>query len=350
MKKIDSGFKTAATLLVISALMLTGCGSSFDSAKSQASGSTVNYASEAAYDSADYGYFDDAYSAEYDTEEKARGGSDGGLEVNDTSRKLIKNVNLSVETEDYDTLVNNVTGRVNALGGYIEDSYSYNGSSYREYGRELKYGNLTIRIPAENLDEFLNNIAEISNITSKNYNVSDVTLQYVDVEARKESLNTQHKRLLELMEQAETVEDIIALEERLSDIEYELDSAERQLRSYDNQVDYSTVYMDISEVERFTPTAPKTRLQEMGEGFVNSIYDAIDNILDFFVGLVVALPHIIVFLLIVLIIFLIVRAIIRKSKKKRAAKQQMYYAAVGNENAAVNTTTSTDTVNGSEGN
>ncbi len=310
-------------LVLSSILVLTACGGS----KSSSSGSSRNYASDEAAAASDYSYDDVYESADY---EEAGSSASGGAEMpeaQDTNRKLIKNVNITVETEEFDTCIANINTRISALGGYVEESYTYNGSNYGK-SKEIKNATMTVRIPAVNLDAFLNNIAEFTNITSKNYSVTDVTLQYVDTEARRDSIKTQHQRLLDFMEQAETVEDIIALESRISDLEYELDSAERQLRSYDNQVDYSTVYLDINEVERYTPTAPKSRWQEMGEGFVESMYDAIDNLLDFFVGLVVILPHLIVLGIFVLIIVLIVRAIVKKNKKKKEEKlkafQQQY--------------------------
>ena len=80
-----------------------------------------------------------------------------------------------------------------------------------------------------------------------------MTLDYVDVESRKKMLETEQQRLLELLETAESLDDILTIESRLTEVQYELDSKESQLRTYDNQIDYSTVYLDIDEVVRYTP-------------------------------------------------------------------------------------------------
>ena len=93
----------------------------------------------------------------------------------------------------------------------------------------------------------------VSNITYRQENVEDVTLDYVDVESRKKMLETEQQRLLELLETAESLDDILTIESRLTEVQYELDSKESQLRTYDNQIDYSTVYLDINEVVRYTP-------------------------------------------------------------------------------------------------
>lgn len=309
--------KRLSVLLLTAVLVLSACGSS-DSAEAVALGNNAKSAGS-------YAAYDDMYSAaeayvEEEYEEMPASKSEQ-VEVNDTSRKLIKNVDISAETNDMDAMINNIQNRVDACGGYVEYSYSDNGGYYNSnYSRHADY---TIRIPAKNLDAFLENVAEISNIIYKNVNVTDVTLQYVDVEARKSSLETEQSRLLELMEKAETVEDIITIETRLSDIRYELESAERQIRSYDNQVDYSTVTLSISEVKEYTPVEEPSRLEKMTGGFVDSLKGVGNGFLDFFTGLVIALPYLVVWAAIILAIVFIIRAIIKKSKKKRIAKAAM---------------------------
>jgi len=78
----------------------------------------------------------------------------GGADA--VERKLIRNVSLEVETENFDELLLAVKERTAQNGGYIEDSYTYNGSSY--YGDHRKSADLTIRIPSGQLDEFLSYI------------------------------------------------------------------------------------------------------------------------------------------------------------------------------------------------
>lgn len=280
-----------------------------------ACGSNSSTYSEKAMATSDYAY--DSF-AEESVEYSNESGS-GESMVNDTSRKLIKTVDMKIETNDLNVMMEGISDRVNFYGGYIEYSYVYNGSesSYKSN----KSASLTARIPSVKLDDFLNNIAETSNIVSKNINVTDVTLSYVDTEAKKDSLVTQQKRLLELMSQAETVEDIITIEDRLSNIEYELDSAERQIRSYDNQIDYSTVSLDISEVVEYTPVEPVSRGQKMKEGFINSIVSIGEGLLDFGVGFVIAIPYLIVWAIIVVIIVTLVKLVYKLNKKSAEKKK-----------------------------
>ncbi len=120
----------------------------------------------------------------------------------------------------------------------------------------------TLRIPSDKLDEFIDVVETLGNVTYKNESVDDVTLRYVDVDSHKKALETEQERLLALLEKAENVEDIITIENRLSDVRYELENYEIQIRLLDNQIDYSTVYVDISEVSRVTDTGKQGFLRK----------------------------------------------------------------------------------------
>ena len=77
-----------------------------------------------------------------------------------------------------------------------------------------------------------------------------------------------------LMEKAESVDAMtIALETRLTEVRYQIQSMESQLRTYDNQVDYATITLSVEEVTIYTPDTqePKSDLQRMTDGFVTSV-------------------------------------------------------------------------------
>ena len=95
-------------------------------------------------------------------------------------------------------------------------------------------------------------VEDQANVTERSETATDVTLQYSDLESRKKTLTTEQERIWALLEKADTLEAVIALEERLSEIRYQLESMESQLKLYDNQVDYSTVSIHISEAVSYT--------------------------------------------------------------------------------------------------
>ena len=304
--------------LLMAAALLAGCGgSSSEKYESSASADTGNY----------YEYSDDVYAT---TEEMAveeapaeeNTAAEAG-EVQD-NRKLIKNVDMNVETEDFEKLIANVESKINTLGGYAENK-KIGGRSYNSEAGN-RYASITARIPSDRLEEFVSAVAKQSNVTSKNESVNDVTLQYVDMEAHRDSLRTEQERLNELLAQAEDLETIIALEERLTEVRYQLESYESQLRSMDNQVDYSTVYLYISEVERLTPQAEKSPWEKMRVGFAESVYNVGKGLQNFGIGFVIALPYLITMAIIIGVIVAVVLFIVKlaekSTKKKRQKRQQ----------------------------
>ena len=329
MKRMRKGTTwNCIALAVLMALGLTGCGASSQGAETEAAVADSAYVSDDMY-SYDNGKYEETASEEASDQEydSAAGSTETAEKVQDTGRKLIKNVEMTVETEEFDALLTNVEKRIEALGGYIEASNVYNGSTYNSYNNgRLRSADITARIPAGNLDEFLSLVSESSNVISKNENVTDVTLQYVDMQSHKEALQTEQQRLLELLEQAETIDDIITLESRLSDVRYQIESMESQLRTFDNQVSYSTVYLYINEVKTYTQVEEQTRLQRMTSGFVNSLKGIGNGFLDFGVSFIIALPYLVVWAVIIAVMILLIRLIAKKSKKnseKRALKQQI---------------------------
>lgn len=318
MKK-RTGVKNAVWALTLVTLLLGGCGSK--AGGSSTAPAAMMMTEEAAYD-ADGAYLsDDIYSVDPAevTDDVAEDGA-ATPQVEDTSRKLIKNVNLSVETETFEELLATITEKTESFSGYIEESYTYNGSNY--YGRGTRNASMTIRIPAQHLDAFLSSVSEVSNVISRNDSVSDVTLQYVDMESHKKALTAEQDRLLELLEQAESVEDIITIESRLSDVRYQIESMESQLRTLQNQVSYSTVYLDIQEVEKLTPVEEQTRGEIIREGFVDSLYGVGNGLLDFGTAVIIDLPYLVVWAAVILLVILIIRLLRKHRKNKKQKKMQ----------------------------
>ncbi len=315
-------YGTALLTASMITVLLSGCGSSNSSSYKSTS---EDYAAGAAYE-ADYGVYEEAAEAELYDGNSSGAGSAG--QVPDTqNRKLITTVTISAETDDMDKSLAAIDSKIAELGGYTENSDIYNGSYSSHVSRNAS---LTIRIPKDRLEEFIAVVEGGNNITNKKVNVDDVTLSYVDTESRKNSLRTEEQRLLEIMKQAETVEDIITIEDKLANVRYEIESVESQLRSYDNKVDYSTVYLSIDEVKVFTPVEEETALSRMGNGFRESLEDVIDAIVDFFVWIVVHIPQLILLLIVVVIAFIICKVIAVASKKRKAkkmAKMQAMYQA-----------------------
>ena len=233
------------------------------------------------------------------------------------NRKWIITVYMSAETEDLDAMTGALDEHIKSLNGFVEDQHIYNGSAYSS--RRYRSANLTIRIPAESVDRFTEEVSGISNVISQEKNLEDITLNYVSTESRMTALQTEETRLLELMEKAETMADLLEIEARLTDVRYELESVTSRLRTYDNQVNYATIYLDISEVQEYTPVEDPTLWERLSGGFRGSLEDLWESLQDLLVLLVVAFPFLLVYGGIALVIFLVVQSFV---KKKSGAKKQ----------------------------
>jgi hypothetical protein len=109
----------------------------------------------------------------------------------------------------------------------------------------------------------------------------------VDTESRLNALKTEEARLLELLAQAETMSDLLEIEGRLTEVRYQLESAASQLRTYDNQIDYATIYLYIEEVQEYTPVEEPGFFERIKTTFghaLEGLGDSAVNVAVFFIG------------------------------------------------------------------
>lgn len=231
------------------------------------------------------------------------------------NRKWIVNVTVSTETENLDDMLQKLTDRIAQAGGYTERQSVNNGGYY--VGSYSRYAELTVRVPAENVDAFLNEMSGISNVTSSRKELDDITLTYVATESRVKALETEQTRLLELLEQAESLYDVLSIEDRLTDVRYELENVASQLRVLSNRVDYATVYLSIREVRTFTPVAERNMFQRIGDGFTENLHDVGEFLENFVVWFVSSLPTLV---LIAAVATAVAVPILRTGKKRKAGK------------------------------
>ena len=231
------------------------------------------------------------------------------------NRKLIQTVNMQVETENLDTVLQQIDSRIAQLGGYTEASNIQNGSAYS--GKRYRNASITVRIPAKKLDAFVDQVSEVSNIVSSRKTVEDVTLSYVATESRMKALQAEESRLLELMTKAETLNDLLTVEKRLTEVRTELEKVTSALRVYDNQVDYATIHLYISQVKVYTEVEEQTVWQRIGTGFKKSLKGVGKFLEELFVFLIVSIPYLVLIGAIAFAVVLIVRLSSRKAKKKR---------------------------------
>ena len=241
-------------------------------------------------------------------------------DANLTDRKLVKTLEMNAETEDLDALLEAVMARVGELGGYVENQRVYNGSNYSS--RRSRSASMTIRIPAEELEDFADHMAQNSNIVSRYAYIDDVTLTYVATESRIQALQAEHDRLLELMAKAETMSDLLEVEARLTDVRYELEQVTSQMNVLKNQVNYGTVHLNVDEVVEYTPVAEETFWQRISGGFVDSLKGIGSGIVEITVFVLANLPYLLLIGAGATGVVLLAKRSIRKKKAKKNEESQ----------------------------
>ena len=233
-----------------------------------------------------------------------------------TDRKLIKTVELTAETEALDQLLAAVADRVSQLGGYVENQRVYNGSAYAS--RRSRSASMTIRIPADQLEEFVDHVAKSSNIVSRYAFIDDVTLTYVATERRVEALQAELDRLLELMDKAGTMSELLEVEARMTDVRYELESVTSQMNVLKNQVSYGTVHLNVDEVVEYTPVEEETFWQRISGGFVDSLEGIGSGIVEITVFVLGNLPYLVLIAGGIVVVVILAKRSVRKKKARKA--------------------------------
>ena len=197
--------------------------------------------------------------------------------------KLIRRAELSIQTEQFDESREALNKLVDDCGGYFEVA-SVHGGSYRDaYAR--RNGEYTVRVPAEKYNQFLSGTGDLGYVTSKDESSEDVGERYYDTESRLKTQRTKQERLLALLEKAETMEDIISLENALSNVEYEIEMYSSELNRYDALINFSTFQIYLNEVGQVTKEVGETASlgQRMAAGFQASVRNLGQGFRDFLI-------------------------------------------------------------------
>jgi len=164
----------------------------------------------------------------------------------------------------------------------------------------------------------MNSLSQIGNIPYTHTYTENVTTQYYDTQSRLTAYRTQEDSLLKMMEKAETVSDLIAIEEKLTELRYEIESLQSSLHNWDRRVSYSSVYVNIEEVREYTPEAEQSYLQELWLALTGALKDMGRFFKDLLVFIVASLPAIVIITVLVVIFV----PIIKKRRAKRRAKRE----------------------------
>lgn len=281
-------------ILLAFSVIAAGCmGSSDYSTQSEYPESGLGFDSKMVSDEAVY----DAPSAMSDSNSRSYNVADnGGSAQNSVTRKVITTSSVSIEVKDTPETMDSISNIAIEYNGYVSSS-----SVNTRYGDdESMYGYITIRVPSAELETVLDTIGELGKVTSTSTSASDVTEEYIDVEARLSNLQKQETRLLEILDISTTVEEVLSVEKELGRVRGDIESLTGRLTYLNDRIDLATINIDVSEPRNITHSwGLRDALSDSVRGFIGSVTGII-----VFIG--VAIP-IVIFVSVVGAVLIIVK-------------------------------------------
>ena len=253
----------------------------------------------------------------------------GGTIAGDYERKVIRTVKMTCETKAYDDATTVIMAALSAHGGYVESSSS-TGTGYDDVKGSERRATYTFRVPAENLDAFLEalRVDEGIRILNQDASSNEITATYYDTVSRLQTLEAEKTSLTAMLEGFTDYSDIsnmLKVQERLYDVIEEIESLQTKLNLYDGQVALSTVHLSLYEVITYTevPEPDPTFGERIGEAFKESWADFGEGCQDFAVWFVEAFPTLLVIAVIIgCLLTAIIIATRQGEKRRRAARMK----------------------------
>lgn len=230
--------------------------------------------------------------------------------------KIIREATIQMQTENYSEDMAALEELVTSMGGFITSREEWGSEQSAETGENPRTLSLTLRIPSDQLDAFVEQAKQVGIVTASSISETDVTDQYTDTDRRLQAYQKQYDRVLEMMDQATTVEELIQIESELSRLEMEIESCQGTLNYWDARVNYSTVYIYVDEVRRAISANPSLG-ERMRTALANSWDDFTQGCQDLVVNLYAAIPYIAVWIVVLAAAGGIAALIVRKVRKGR---------------------------------
>lgn len=304
-------------LLLLLALLLCGCNAGSSSVRFDSGAFDDGLYVEAESSSGDLFY---EKLGEVSSETNGSAGSSLTIGETDPSRKMIYQVSYRIQTLDFDASMSAIDALTAEFGGYTESS-EISGKSIQSSHTQLRSASMVLRIPSERLNSFFSRVSSIGTITSESLSSQDVTLQYVDTDARLTALRQQEERILALLAEASDLQAILEIEQTLSDIRYQIESYTSRLKQLDSQISYGTVSISLSEVTVLTE--PQAEPLTFGDRLADTFHSSIRRLRNGFQAFVLWLfGNILELLLWLLLIALIVLVIILLHRRRIRRRQQ----------------------------
>ena len=170
-----------------------------------------------------------------------------------SGRQLIVEAWVSLEVGEIDGVVRQVEAIAGQRGGWVESADIVGEAGYRT-------ANINVRVPADRFDDAMQTLRGLGRVTDEGVSSTDVTDRLIDNEARMEAWKVQEERLIVLLENAATVEDVIDIERRISEVRADIESVAATQRNLENRVAASLIRIHLHLPGRFASDPPNGSL------------------------------------------------------------------------------------------
>jgi hypothetical protein len=213
-----------------------------------------------------------APAAQYDAIEEPSGNSTNASQVRDTTKKIIKSGIIEFEASNINAARKRILQSLKKYGGYVdEDNQTTNSDINR------KEYNLKISIPAKYFDFLVDSVsASADKIDTKNISITDVTTRYIDMKTRLDNKKILENRYLELLKKGTKISDLLEIENKLTEIRSDIESAQGQLNYLNKQIAYSS--LDITFYTKATTQNVDDRFTNKFETSINAGWVFIKNV------------------------------------------------------------------------
>lgn len=226
--------------------------------------------------------------------------------------KIIKTSNITMQTDNYSNTLKNINSLITNSNSMVVKMQENMGTTYYELRsgeNALRSNEIIVKVPKEKFTEFNNLIKTYANVVSYFEEAQDISSNYADVEAKIASFKLQEQQLNELLKKATAAKDLLEISNQIQNVIQQREYLQRQKASYDNQIEYSTVTIRLTEVESVT-----IKEKDIPNRMKDTLLSSLNQIKDIFIGFIMLVVYILPYIVILLILLLIIY-IISKLKK-----------------------------------
>jgi hypothetical protein len=238
-------------------------------------------------------------------------------------RKIIKNAELTLEVTSPTDGQRNVASIAESHGGFVVTSETKLLEN-RDPSKRTVEVKLIMRVPANQFDSALSSIEKLStNVIHRGISGSDVTEEFIDLEARIRTQKALELQFIQIMKQADNISDALAVQRQIADVRTEIEKLEGRKRFLENRASLSTITVDLK-----SPVMIAVNTSSFGRSLRESVSDSVGLASAIVLGLtrffILMIP---IAVLIILPIGLVASIFVRRARRMRLA-QELHVAPI----------------------